>query len=79
MNPLVNVRIPKVLQKEAKKYMILEGYNNMQDLIKSLLRDYAEKKKREEDARKLLSLYDSQKGMRASKKELSELAKNLYG
>jgi Arc/MetJ-type ribon-helix-helix transcriptional regulator len=79
MNPLVNVRIPKVLQKEAKKYMILDGYNNMQDLIKSLLRDYAEKKKREEDARKLLSLYDSQKGKRASKKELSELAKNLYG
>jgi Arc/MetJ-type ribon-helix-helix transcriptional regulator len=79
MNPLINVRIPKVLQKEAKKHMVLDGYTNMQELIKSLLRDYAEKKKRGEDARKLLSLYGSQKGVKASKEELSDLAKKLYG
>ncbi len=78
MNPLINVRLPQILQKETEKYCKADGFSNMQDLIKSLLREYAIKKKKEEDARNFLALYGSQKGKKVSKKELDSLAKELF-
>jgi Arc/MetJ-type ribon-helix-helix transcriptional regulator len=78
MNPLINVRIPIALQQETEKYLKLDGYTNMQELIKTLLREYKEQKKKEENLQKLISLYGSQKGKKASKEELSKLTDDFF-
>jgi Arc/MetJ-type ribon-helix-helix transcriptional regulator len=59
MNTLVNVRLPKILYEDAQNYLLKDGYTNMQDLIKTLLREYAQNKKREEQ---LTQLFGSPKG-----------------
>ncbi|MFT4311597.1 MAG: hypothetical protein ACMXYF_00010 [Candidatus Woesearchaeota archaeon] len=74
MNPILNVRIPESLYENAFSYAKKEGYSNMQDLVKSLLREYALKKKREG----LLVLWGSQKGKSLSKKAMRELIKKEF-
>lgn len=75
MNPIVNVRIPLELQKSVSKYSAQDGYANVQDLVRSLLREYALERKREE----LLRLWGSQKGTRKSKAELRSLVEKEFG
>jgi len=75
MNPILNVRLPIELQQNATKYAKREGYSNMQDLVKSLLREYTLEKKREE----LLELFGSQKGNGLSKSRIRNLVSKEFG
>ena len=74
MNPILNVRIPKELQKTATIYAKKEGYTNMQDLVKSLVREYTLEKRREE----LLLLFGSQKRKKISKNEIRALVEKEF-
>jgi len=56
MNPILNVRLPEELQNSVVAYSSKDGYANLQDLVRSLLREYYLSKKREE----LLALWGSQ-------------------
>ena len=74
MNPILNVRLPENLLKNAHMYAQKDGYTNMQDLVKSLVRKYTLQKKREE----LLLLWGSQKGQKISQKKMRELIETEF-
>ena len=78
MNPIINVRIPEQILKQIEPDLKEEGYSNIQELIKTLLREYKLKKEKEKERKLLLELYGSQKGRRASKEELSKLAEEHF-
>ncbi len=78
MNPIINVRISKQVLKQIEPDLKEEGYSNIQELIKTLLREYKLKKEKEKERKLLLELYGSQKGGKASKEELSRLAEEHF-
>ena len=75
MNQIVNVRLPEKLLNLVTPVLEEEGYANVQDLVRSLLREYALEKKREE----LLKLWGSQSKVKPlSKSEMRKQLKNEF-
>jgi Arc/MetJ-type ribon-helix-helix transcriptional regulator len=74
MNPILNVRVPDELQKMVSAYYIKDGYANMQELVKALLREYALDKKRQE----LMLLWGSQKPSKLNKRQVREMVAKKF-
>jgi Arc/MetJ-type ribon-helix-helix transcriptional regulator len=74
MNQILNVRLPNQLRKNAMKFAKNDGYTNIQELVKSLLREYTLERKREE----LLQLWGSQKKTKISKAEMRALVEKEF-
>lgn len=77
MNKLISFRIPQNLESECRDLSDRLGYANIQEFLREALRDKVIESKRS------LALYaiknlPKQKGVRASKEELSLLAKKHF-
>ena len=74
MNPIITVRIPAQLQETALNYAKTEGYTNMQDLVRTLIREYTLEKKREQ----LLEVWGTQKAQKISRAKMREMVASQF-
>ena len=78
-NELVGVRISPELKTKAEHITKEYGFSNTQEFIREAIRARIEKYERQEAIKQLQQLAGTQTAKKASKQELANLAKKLYG